>query len=128
MINFDLYRIHKQHNPAFSHASALAVKFPEGIQAGPDGYVIIKGKTPIHIDIPRKDRAWFETERYCIEVFIDDASLAGELEGYSPYNFLFDPEQINPGKHLITINYIGSNDHIGIACIPVLVEDAGTQN
>ena len=121
----DINRIHKKHTPDNCHDPELVVKLPKSTRLTKDGLAIIKGKIPFAVDISERDKPWFGRERYSIHVFIDDIFLAGELEGYTPYNFIFDPTNINKGKHLITINYSGFYDHIGIASIPVFVEKKG---
>lgn len=119
--NLDINRIHKSHNPLFCHDPELTIQLPKNIQMTQDGYAIIRNSTPILIDIAQKDKAWFVRERYSIHIFVDDIFLSGELEGYSPYNFIFEPKNINKGKHLITVNYSGFTDHIGIASLPIYV-------
>lgn len=119
--SLNINRLHKSHNPEFCYDPQLKIILPEHIAKTEDGYIIIKERTPITIDISEKDKTWFSRERYSIHIFIDDVFLSGELEGYSPYNFIFEPKSINKGKHLITVNYSGFNDHIGIANIPVFV-------
>lgn len=119
--SLDINRIHKSHNSSFCHEPELIAALPKGTHITKDGYAIIKEKTRIVFDIAEKDNAWFSRERYSIHIFIDDVFLSGELEGYSPYNFIFDPKNINAGRHLLTVNYSGFSDHIGILSIPVYV-------
>lgn len=120
--SLNINRLHKSHNSNFCYDPELKVTLPKDAPKTKDGYLIIRGKTPIVIDIAQKDKTWFSRERYSIHIFIDDVFLSGELEGYSPYNFIFDPKNINPGKHLLTVNYSGFNDHIGVASVQVYVE------
>ncbi|MDD5174081.1 MAG: hypothetical protein PHV48_04575 [Candidatus Omnitrophica bacterium] len=114
--------LHKDHDPAFCHEPELVIKLPKDVKIGKDGYAVIKSRTPITIDIAEKDKQFFTCERYSIHIFIDEAFLTGELEGYSPYNFIFDPENFKSGKYLITVNYSGFNDHIGIASLPIYID------
>lgn len=120
--SLNINRIHKSHNPLLCHDPTLVVRLPERTKLTTDGCAVIKNNAPIVIDLPEKDRDWFTRERYSIHVFIDDVFLAGELEGYSPYNFILNTEKISKGKHLISVNYSGFSDHIGIVNIPVYVE------
>lgn len=121
----DINRIHKAHSPAYCYDPQLNIKLPKATRLTKDGYPIIKDKTQLTVDIPQKDKSWFSRERYSIHIFLDDIFLTGELEGYSPYNFLFDPVNLNKGKHLITVNYSGFNDHIAIASLPIFIEKKG---
>lgn len=123
--SLNINRIHKAHNPAYCYDPELKVILPKNVAKTSEGYIIIKDKVPITIDISQEDKIWFSRERYSIHVFIDDIFLTGEVEGYSPYNFIFEPKGINKGKHLITVNYSGFADHIGIASIPIYVDKEG---
>lgn len=120
--SLDINRLHKKHDPRYCHDPELVVSLPRDVRLTNDGYAVIKDKIPFVIDIAEKDKSWFSRERYSIHIFIDDIFLSGELEGYAPYNFIFDPGNLNKGKHLITINFSGFNDHIGIASILVFLE------
>jgi|GEM_PF-1582537 len=124
--SLNINRLHKNHSPEYCHEPELTVKLPKNTKMTKEGYTKIKEPAIFVIDISKKDKAWFTRERYSIHIFIDDIFFTGELEGYSPYNFVFDPKQVNPGKHLIAINYSGFNDHIGIINIPVYIEKKGT--
>lgn len=121
----NINRIHKSHNPQFCFEPELKVVLPKNTMYTDDGYIMVKDKIPITIDLYGKDKIWFSRERYSIHIFIDEVFLSGELEGYSPYNFTLDPQVLSKGKHLITVNYSGFADHIGIASIPIYVEKKG---
>lgn len=120
--SLDINRIHKKHNPAHCHDPQLVIKLPKNVRLTKEDGAIIKDKTQIMVDIPQKDKEWFTRERYSIHVFIDGVFLTGELEGYSPYNFVFDPTHINTGPHVLTVNYSGFADHIAMVSIPVFIE------
>lgn len=120
--NLEVNRMHKKHERKFCREPKIRVSFLKKLSRNKDNLYIVKEKTPIKIEVAEADRAWFEAERYSIHVFIDNIFTRGELDGYSPYTWTFDPKGLNEGKHLIVINLAGFNDHYGIASLPVYVK------
>lgn len=123
--SLDINRLHKTHDHKFCYDPELKVVLPKNILYTDGGYIIIKDKTQITVTLSEKDKTWFSRERYSIHIFTDEVFLRGELEGYSPYNFILGPQVLSKGKHIITVNYSGFADHIGIASIPVYIEKEG---
>lgn len=117
-----LNQMHKNHPREFCHDPQLNVVLPKDILQTEKGIYIIEDKAPIEISIADVDKQWFSPERYSIHIFIDGVFAGGELEGYSPYKWIFDPEHLNQGEHLIMVNFAGFNDHFGIAAIPVYIK------
>lgn len=120
--SLDINRIHKKHNPAHCYDPQLIIKLPRGVKFTNEGRAIIKDKIQIMAELAKKDKQWMNRERYSIHVFVDGIFFSGELEGYSPYNFIFDPANINQGEHVLTVNYSGFDDHIAMASIPLFVK------
>lgn len=119
--NLQINQMHKNHPREFCHEPKIRLSLPKKIRKTKDNFYVIKNKTPIEISLDDEDRAWFRSERYSIHIFLDDVFVQGELDGYSPYTWIFDPRGLNKGKHLIVVNLAGFNDHYGIASLPVYV-------
>lgn len=117
-----LNQMHKGHLRQFCHDPNVTVVLPKNILQTEKGAYIIEDKVPIEISVASTDKDWFCKERYSIHLFIDGIFMAGTLEGYSPYQWLFDPQHLNSGEHLLMVNLSGFNDHIGIAAIPVYIK------
>ncbi|MFH1229969.1 MAG: hypothetical protein V1709_00590 [Planctomycetota bacterium] len=123
--NLQVNQMHKAHPREFCHSPAMNIRLPKGTPRNRDGVVIIKGETPIEISVSEKDKIWFNAERYSLHIFIDDVFIHGELEGYTPYTWIFNPQGINEGEHLIVINLAGFADHYGITTLPVYIKNKG---
>jgi len=115
---------HKNHEK--KHCKDLNVLFevPRNIRRTKEGLPIIRGTVPITIELPHEDKFWFRQERFSVHIFIDDVFVEGEALGYTPYTWNFNPKGINKGRHLITVNIKGFNDHIAVGSIPIYVEGA----
>ncbi len=113
---------HKNHDKKHCRDLEVLFSLPENIQKTEDGFVKISGACPITIEFSAEDKSWFIPERLSVNIFIDDIFVKGEALGYIPYTWNFNPEGMNKGKHLITINLKGFNDHIAIGSLPIYIE------
>jgi len=117
-------QIHRNHKREHCKDLMVSIKLPDNLEKTKEGILKVRGNCPIRIELTREDKLWFSQERYSINIFIDDVFVKGEALGYAPYTWNFNPKGINPGKHLITVNLKGFNDHIGIGSLPIFVEKA----
>lgn len=119
-----LSALHKNHVQERCKDIEVLFELPADIQKTKQGIARIGGTCPITIQLPGKDTQWFSRERFSINIFIDDIFVHGEALGYAPYAWNFNPQGINPGKHLITVNIKGFNDHIAVGSLPVYIATA----
>jgi hypothetical protein len=122
--NLEVNRMHKKHYRQFCHEPKIEIRLPKNIRRNKDNFYIVKEKIPIEISLVGEDKSWFRAERYSLHIFVDDVFAQGELDGYSPYTWIFDPKGLNEGKHLIVVNLAGFNDHYGIASLPVYIHSS----
>ena len=112
-------QMHKNHPREHCHDLEAQARFTSRVPRTKDGFWVVKKQAPVEITI---DEKWFQRERFSIYIFIDDTFVKGELHGYSPYTWIFDPKGLNKGKHLIIINLGGFNNHYAIASLPVYIK------
>ena len=120
--NLKVNQLHKNHKHDQCYDTGLNIDLPKSVQKNKEGFYTVNKKLPIAITFDDKDKVMFLSERYSIHIFIDDVFVQGELDGYSPYTWIFDPTGLNEGEHLITINFAGYSDHYGMATLPVYVK------
>lgn len=113
-----LSQLHKNHDKQHCKDIEVLFKLPKKTK----GLAKIKETTSITIKLTDKDKLWFSQERFSLNIFIDDVFVKGEALGYNDYTWNFNPKGINKGKHLITVNLKGFNDHIGIGSLPIYIE------
>jgi len=113
---------HKNHKKEHCKDLEIIFKLPRNIQKTEEGFPKIKEICPIIIEPPDKDKFWFRQERFTLNIFIDDIFVGGAGLGYVPYAWNFNPKGINKGRHLITVNLKGLNDHIAVGSLPIYVE------
>jgi hypothetical protein len=124
----EVNRMHKNHPRQFCQEPKIEIQLPGNISKNKDGFYVIKTKVPLEIKLSQEDQRWFTAERYNLHIFIDDIFAQGELEGYSPYTWIFDPRGLNAGKHLLVVNLAGLNDHYGLASLPIYIEKQGEKS
>lgn len=113
---------HKNHKKEHCRDLEALFKLSDNIQKTKDGLPKVKGVSPIIIELPDRDKFWFRQERFSLNIFIDDVFVWGEALGYTPYAWNFNPKGINEGRHLITVNLKGFNDHMAVGSLPIYVE------
>ncbi len=121
--NLKLNQLHKEHSRNFCKEPKVDIALAKNISADIEGNWIVEDKTPLTVSVAEQDKQWFNRERFSIHIFIDGIFVEGILEGYSPYNWMLDPKYLNQGKHIISFNLSGFNDHIGIISIPIYVRN-----
>ncbi len=126
--SLEVNRMHKNHPRQFCREPKIEIQLPRNIPKNKDGFYVIKTKVPLEIKLTQEDQRWFTAERYNLHIFIDDIFAQGELEGYSPYTWIFDPQGLNAGKHLLVVNLAGLNDHYGLASLPIYIEKQGEKS
>jgi hypothetical protein len=115
-----LNQLHKEHSREICSDPQVQIKFSQAKVE--NGAFVINKETPLIIELDKKDRAWFLRERFQVHIFLDNVLVHADLEGYVPYVWNFNPKGINPGKHRLTVNLNGFNDHIGAATLPIVVK------
>ena len=119
---FSINRIHKNHKRDNCRDVMLDVDFLKKLPKTKDGFYIVSKKMPVKMSFKPADEKMFRDEHYSIHVFVDDVLVAGELDGYAPYHWVFDATRLNQGKHVIIINCSGYDDHYGVGVLPVYVK------
>lgn len=120
----------KEHNPpsAYSdrnvsfHAQIPRLKdrSPEVVMTFPqkagskNDAALLEGKTLVRVELGDQDKAFFREMKYEICFFLDGEFYAEEEAGYSPYNWLWDTELLEPGTYILTVNLASFKDQIGI--------------
>jgi len=113
---------HKKHDKNHCGDLEAILRIPPDMEKTEEGLPKVKKVLPVTIDLPSEDKQWFSRERFSINIFIDDVFVAGEALGYIPYTWSFNPKGINKGRHLITVNMKGFNDHIAVGSLSVYVD------
>jgi hypothetical protein len=113
--------LHAGHPPESCHEIRFDMEFPGAEEKDDKGRPVLRGTVPVKVTIDPRDRAHALNVRHEVAVYVDLVFLFEEEQGTDPFTFIWDTSQLPPGEHLLTLNVIAYDDHIGIATRPVLI-------
>jgi hypothetical protein len=106
--------MHAFHTRAVCHEPQFTVEFPSDSPGLGEATPVLSGDVPVRVTLSPEDRAHLVAARFEVAVFADLMSVAEEEEGYSPFTYVIPASTLGPGSHLITVNVLGNDDHIGV--------------
>ncbi|MHC4122457.1 MAG: FlgD immunoglobulin-like domain containing protein [Planctomycetota bacterium] len=114
---------HYQHDPRICHPPRFKVMFPTSSRQDDEKVPVVSGIVPIRVELDERDEEHLIDTRFEIMIFIDSVYVYEVEEGSSPFNYNWDTGNFARGPHLITVNILGYDDHIGIVSHKVIVGD-----
>ena len=84
---------------------------------------MLSGKVPIRVEIAPEDKIYITNKRFEAMFFVDSVFLFEEEEGTSPLTFYWDTSRLNPGEHLLSVNIMSYDDHVGTKTQKVIIEE-----
>ncbi len=114
---------HASHPRSRCYDPLIEMSFPKRETAGE--LVKLKGKTLLQLNVAEEQTGlrMAPIPRASVFVFVDGALVERNLDGYLPYQWVFDPKSLDPGEHVITGLLAWPDDHFGVTHRRVLVED-----
>lgn len=107
----------------------VILTLPDGLPRSEAGLPLLSNGQPVMIraDIPEQDRWLMNESLYEVGFFLDKAFLAEEEQGYVPIGFLWRPQGLDPGKHLLSVNLSGFSGKVGVASLQfeIAADDGG---
>jgi hypothetical protein len=113
--------IHYTHDPQACHEPRFAVFFPKGKETDEKNVYKISGMTPIRIELDNRDIRNLVNRRFEIMLYIDGVFLFEMEEGTSPFTFNWDTKPFAKGSHILTVNIMSYDDHIGVVSQKVII-------
>ena len=115
--------LHYRHWPLNCHEPEFTIAFPDS-QKQPDNKTpVVSGRVPVRLTFSPKDAANVINKRFEVMVYIDGIFLFEVEEGTSPFTFHWDTQGLGKGEHIMTINVMTYDDHIGTLSRKVIVGD-----
>ncbi len=113
--------IHARHPRLLCHEPVFQVSFPDAALHGKDSMPFLEGKAPVRIVIDPKDKDYLVANRFEIMFFVDGQFLYEQEEATSPLTAAVDTTQFGPGEHILTVNVMDYEDHIGAYSVKIAV-------
>ncbi len=111
------YRIPREED--YSPAITLDFSNPKGKTKS--GIPIIHGKAMVKVDLEQEDKSIFQNQQFEVCFFLDHEFYAEDETGYTPFNWVWDLQDVPEGEHLLTVNLSGFKDQIGLISKKVMV-------
>jgi hypothetical protein len=115
--------LHYYHDPRNCHEPNFTVSFPQHKKTNEEGLAVLFGKVPIRVDIDPDDARNMINQRFEIVFYVDGVFLFEVEEGTSPFTCHWDTRGFSKGPHIMTVNLISYNDHIGVASEKIIIGD-----
>jgi len=106
--------LHYQHPPAACHEPRFRVSFPAGAAADANEPPTLGGVTPVRVDLDERDARDLIRKRFEIILYVDGVFLFEMEEGSSPFTFSWDTTNVPRGPHVLTVNVMSYDDHVGV--------------
>jgi hypothetical protein len=92
----------------------VALQFPQN-DSDSDPMVAISSQTElVRVDLSERDKIDLIDEPFEISFFLDGEYYSEQEIGYTPYNWMWDLENVEKGEHILTVNVSSFRDIIGI--------------
>jgi len=116
--------IHYQHDTRSCYEPRFSVLFPDkSKESSPEKVPTVSGRTPIRVELDKRDMQDLINKRFEIMLFVDGIFVFEMEEGSSPFTFYWDTKGFTKGSHIVTVNIMSYDDHIGVVSREVIVGD-----
>lgn len=88
-----------------------------------DGTPVVTGPITFRIDVAPEDRWVLDQSLYEVSFFLDRQFVSEEETGYTPLSWRWDPRDVAPGLHTMTVNVSGFVGHVGVASVRLWVAE-----
>ena len=105
--------MHYRHPRIDCHEPRFSLDFPVQHGRDADGVPVFKGHVPVRVMIDEKDAARLGANPYEVMVYLDTQFLYEEEQALTPSTYYADVSNLNPGHHLLTVNVLTYDDHVG---------------
>jgi len=106
--------LHARHHRAQCREVKVMMECLDPAQTTTDGSVCVSDIVPVRITLNAEDEGRMLDNKFEVAVYEDLIPLFEEEDGVSPFTFLWDTTRLTPGKHLLTVNVFGYDDHLGV--------------
>jgi hypothetical protein len=102
----------------------ILIHFPDSITRNDSGVAVLSPGHPIPVKVTMDaaDEQYIDETKYEVTFFVDYTFMSEEELGFMPITWLWQPNNLEVGKHLLTVNVSGFKGHVGVKSIEFMVE------
>ncbi len=102
----------------------IDIKFPDSAQKTKNGISVFKNDQPVPITVlmSKEDEEFMEQSKYEVSFFVDFDFKSEEELGYMPITWLWSPNGLSKGKHILSVNISGFSGQVGVENIEFIIK------
>lgn len=112
---------HYHISRAEDYSPAVTLDFANPKGKTDSGIPILHEKAMVKVALAEEDKAIFQNQQFEVCFFLDNIFYAEDETGYTPFNWVWDLQDVTEGEHLLTVNLSGFKDQIGLISKKVMV-------
>ena len=112
---------HALHDQRYCHEPKFDVRFPGSVSQTADGIPILNGIAPVKVVISERDRQHLESARFEVMFFVDTVFLFEDEEGFTPFTYRWNTQDLPQGEHIFTVNILSYDDHCGTVSRKIMI-------
>lgn len=113
--------VHYTHEAGICHEPRFTVSFPAVKEI--KGVPVVSGETRIRVELDERDARDLINKRFEIMLFVDGAFFFEMEEGTSPFTFNWNTSRFTRGSHIVSVNIMSYDDHVGVVSRKVVIGD-----
>lgn len=113
--------LHYTHDPRNCHEPEFTVSFPKKKGDDKKGNPIVTGTTKVRIELDKRDEQYLINKRFEIMLYVDGVYFFEMEEGSSPFTFDWNTKGLRKGPHILTVNVMSYDGHIGVVSRRVII-------
>lgn len=113
--------LHYTHDPRNCHEPEFNMSFPNKKGDDKEGNPLISGTTKVRIELDDRDELYLINKRFEIMLYVDGVYFFEMEEGSSPFTFDWNTKGLRKGPHILTINVMSYDGHIGVVSHRVII-------
>jgi hypothetical protein len=106
---------HARHPRSWCREPRFDVEFV-GVEtsAAPQSIATLSGVVPVRVSLADEASRHLLDHKYEVAVYEDTNFVFEEEDAIDPFTFSWDTSRLSPGRHVLTIDIIGYDDHLGV--------------
>lgn len=102
----------------------LNIVLPDTIQKSTNGLPVLQNDMPVPVKVTMaaEDEEFMAETKYEVSFFVDLEFKSEEELGFMPITWLWSPNNLTTGEHILTVNVSGFRGPVGVKSIKFLID------
>lgn len=102
----------------------IFIELPGSVEKDESGTAILVAEEPIPVKVTmnEKDEQFVSASKYEVTFFVDFEFMSEEELGFMPITWLWKPNNLEKGKHILTVNVSGFKGQVGVRSTEFIIQ------